>query len=173
MKKIEAYNVILRDIHEKDLEMLRNWRNNPQIRLNMINQDEISPEQQKKWFSGLEETSQEHYIVEYKEQAIGYANFKPDSYGMSGQTGLYIGEKKYRGTVLAFCLALALLDHVFLQLKFQDLKADVLLHNTAALRFNEQLGYIFQQKSNNMVKMKLTIDNYIKAKNELTKLIRV
>lgn len=173
MKKIEAYNVTLRNIFKEDLEVLRHWRNDSAIRLNMINQDVISAEQQKKWFSALKETSQEHYIVDYRDQAVGYANFKPDSNGKSGQTGLYIGEKKYRGTVLAFCLALALLDHVFLQLKVEYLKAEVLSHNSAALRFNEQLGYVFQQESNNLVTMELTIDNYIKAKNELTKLIRV
>lgn len=173
MKKIQAYNVTLRGIFKEDLEILRHWRNDPAIRLNMINQDIISAEQQKKWFAGLNETSQVHYIVEYKDQPVGYANFKPANNKQSGQTGLYIGEQKYRGTALAFCLALALLDHIFLQLKIHYLTADVLSHNSAALRFNEQLGYVLVQKNNHLLTMQLTLDNYVKAKNELSKLIRV
>ena len=171
--KIKAYKIILRNISEDDLEMLRNWRNMPEIRFNMINQDEISIEQQKKWFISLSEPNQGHYVVEYKSQTIGYANYKLNESGIWGETSLYIGEKKYCGTVLAFCLALALLDYVFLQLKVQYMKADVLTHNTAAIRFNEQLGYIHQGESDGLIKMNLTIEDYLSAKKNLRKLIRV
>lgn len=173
MKIIQAYKVTLREVCQDDLEMLRNWRNMPEIRFNMINQEVISSEQQQNWFSDLHETNQQHFVVEYKGQAIGYANFKPDEKGNGGQTGLYIGNKKYKGTILAFCLALALLDYVFMELKVNHLEADVFSHNKAALRFNEQLGYSREQERDGLITMKLTIDDYLNAKSALTKLIRV
>ncbi|MCU7834951.1 MAG: GNAT family N-acetyltransferase [gamma proteobacterium symbiont of Taylorina sp.] len=171
--KIKAYKITLREIYEDDLEMLRNWRNMPEIRFNMIDQHEISIEQQKRWFINLTAPNQGHYVVEYKNQAIGYANYKLNENRIWGETSLYIGEQKYCGTILAFCLALALLDYVFLQLKVQHMKADVLTHNTAAIRFNEQLGYVYIDKSDDLIKMKLSIKDYLNAKNKLTKIIRV
>ena len=191
-REINAYKLKLRPVMQSDLEQLRQWRNSPEIRKNMLSQTIISTEQQKKWFKTLclqRENKQEtertfHFVVEYKGRSIGYANFiaadkmiesakDSDTKPENGQTSLYIGETKYRGTILAFCLALALLDFVFLEYGETELDAVVLTHNLAALRFNEKLGYQIQSKEQDIIKMHLTKEHYLQAKQELEKIIRI
>ncbi|MCW8932297.1 MAG: GNAT family N-acetyltransferase [Gammaproteobacteria bacterium] len=183
-QEINAYRLKLRAITENDLEQLLFWRNSPEIRNNMLSQNIITLEEQKKWFQSImnEHLDDFHFIVEYKESLVGYANYKPakniihdsDSQGYEkGQTGLYIGEKKYRGTVLAYCLALALLDFVFLELNEKEIDAVVLEHNQAAIRFNEKLGYKMLSNEEGLTSMNLKRANYFEAKNELLKTIRV
>lgn len=183
-KEINAYHLYLRPIKSTDLEQLRNWRNAVDIREKMLSQSIISIEQQKKWFDRLIENDDKkssirecHFIVEYKSNPVGYANYKSaqlfSHFKGNAQTGLYIGEKKYRGSILAFCLALALLDFVFLELEEQRLDAVVLAHNQAALRFNDKLGYQIVSDKKDLVTMLLTRENYLQARKELKKIIRI
>ncbi len=170
---ISAYRLTLRPISSSDLELLRQWRNSEPIRLNMVDQRIISPEQQQQWFKSINKGADYHFIAEYKEKAIGYANFKRGSKAGLGETGLYIGDDKYRGTVLAFCLALALLDFIFLELNLSLLEAVILPHNTAALSFNKKLGYQSVGNKYGMVVMELSKMGYLIAKQEIVSSLRL
>ncbi len=173
LQEINTYKLKLRPVNESDLELLRKWRNSPKIRKNMLSQSIISTAEQKKWFQKIstQQKNQQafHFVVEYKDKPIGYANFNYEN----RQTGLYIGEEKYRGTILAFCLALALLDFVFLQLCETELDAIVLSRNLAAIRFNEKLGYQIVSDKLDIITMHLTKERYLQAKQELEKIIRI
>ena len=47
---LQKENVVLRRVENKDIEMIRNWRNDPKISQYMSFRDYITPEMQKKWF---------------------------------------------------------------------------------------------------------------------------
>ncbi len=172
-QEINAYKLRLRQVTVCDLELLRTWRNSSEIRKNMLSQSIISTAEQKKWFQkiSIQQKNQQafHFVVEYKDKPVGYANFNYEN----RQTGLYIGEEKYRGTILAFCLALALLDFVFFQLCEKELEAIVLSQNQAAIRFNKKLGYQIVSEIEDIVTMHLTKERYLQGKNELKKIIRI
>ncbi|MCE2571543.1 GNAT family N-acetyltransferase [Motilimonas eburnea] len=176
---ISAYKVVLRAITEDDIETLRQWRNQDDIRSQMLDQQIITTQQQLAWFKGLGQLdTQQHFALEYKGQLVGYANIKSPTKQSLRQaeqtleTGLYLGDKKYRGTFLAFCVALALTDYCFDELKAKQLIATVLPSNQAALNFNQQLGYVIDNQDNEQVSMMLALADYEISKAKLTRFIR-
>ena len=145
--EITAFNVLLKPLQLDDLEQIRLWRNSPQVSNQMLDQREISAEQQQSWFERIcADQRQMQFVIYYKNQQVGACNLKsPTALTVTEseavETGFYLGEAKYRGTILAFFAALALNQYAFEQLGIKQLQAQVKSSNSAALRFNQQLGY--------------------------------
>lgn len=144
---LTGYQVILRTLTEGDLEMVRNWRNDPRISQFMLSQELISPEQQRAWFKKVSrDPKQQHFIILYKDQPIGAANIRVlQGINLHNATviepGLYIFEDKYRANLLTFAPTLLLNDYCFNQLGVEKLRAVVKSDNEAALNYNAKLGY--------------------------------
>lgn len=162
--KIADFNVELKPLKQEDLEQLRLWRNCPDIKKQMLDQTEISTQQQQRWFNRVcIDRRQMQFVIYYKNQKVGACNLKSPTPSIvtkcdSLETGFYLGDAKYRGTILAFFAALALNRYAFEQLGIKFLKSQVKSSNSAALRFNGQLGYQADdvQPSAGMVVMTLT-----------------
>ncbi|MDF3125813.1 GNAT family N-acetyltransferase [Rheinheimera sp. 1928-s] len=161
--EIAAFNVLLKPLQQDDLAQVLIWRNSPEVSSHMLDQSEISPERQQSWFERISsDRRQMQFVICYKNQKVGACNLKsPTALAVAEceavETGFYLGEAKYRGTILAFFAALALNQYAFEQLGIKLLKAQVKSTNSAALRFNEQLGYQADalQSSSEMVTMTL------------------
>ncbi|MCW8107603.1 GNAT family N-acetyltransferase [Alteromonas ponticola] len=145
---ITGFQVTLRPVAQNDLSQLRDWRNSDTVRQQMLSTDFISEEQQHAWFKKIQrDDSQQHWVVEYKGQAIGATNIKARFHGDSVNTaktlepGLYIGHPDYQGNVIAFAPTLALYDYCFAHLSVESFFAVVKAENKAALKYNQQLGY--------------------------------
>lgn len=144
---IRAYGVELTPVLATDLPQLRAWRNSPDIAGQMLDQRQISPEAQQQWFARIStDPSQQHFVIRYKEQPVGACNLKqPDGTAVEGsavlESGFYLADPRFRGSMLAFFPALALNQYCFQTLGCTTLLAHVKLDNQAALRFNQQLGY--------------------------------
>ena len=113
--RLEGYQIIMRPVVEDDLDMLRRWRNDPQISQQMISQQEITEEQQLAWFKRIaNDAGQRHFIILYKDAPIGSANIKARGIGHTLESaktiepGLYIAEEKYRNNILAFSPSLVI-----------------------------------------------------------------
>lgn len=151
---LQGYQVELVPIQSAHLEQLRQWRNSQEIAQYMLSQDSITPSQQQTWFLGLEHNiNQHHFSIMYKDQLIGSANIKApkndgEPQGIASatclETGLYIGEEKYRGNLLAFSPSLLLNDYCFNQLGVEKLTAFVHPENKAAIQYNLKLGYVIE-----------------------------
>lgn len=176
---ISQFGVSLLPLTESHLEMVRQWRNHPEVARYMFSQAPISEQQQQAWFDKVkEDVSQQHYVIDYRGEAIGVINGK----SMSGQAlsdaelievGMYLApESRYRGTVLAFCPALAFNDYCFKHWHCQRLQAEVLPENSAALRFNQQLGYSEIERLPGKVVLQLTQENFQAASKTLSSIIR-
>lgn len=145
--EIAAFNVQLKPLQLDDVEQLRLWRNSPEISSQMLDQQAISVEQQYSWFQKIStDRRQMQFVIYYKNQKVGACNLKsPSALTVaecdSLETGFYLGDAKYRGSILAFFAALALNQFAFEQLGVKQLQAQVKNTNSAALRFNQQLGY--------------------------------
>jgi RimJ/RimL family protein N-acetyltransferase len=146
--KLSGYQVILTEVCEDDIETIRQWRNDPAVSQYMLSQGIISVEQQQAWFNKIRrDNRQQHFVIHYKNQAIGVANIKACYPGESLGTaraiepGLYIADEKYRNNILAFAPSLVLNDYCFDELSCKQLKAIVKGGNLAALNYNQKLGY--------------------------------
>ncbi len=151
---ISEFSVELRPLQRQQLEMLRQWRNDPVIAAPMLQQQLISAEMQQQWFAHVQnDKHQAQFVIYYKNEAIGACNLKSAdglelSQSATIESGFYLAHPRFRGTLLAFFPALALNQYCFGRLNCKTLLAQVKLSNSAALRFNEKLGY--QRQPNNV-----------------------
>jgi RimJ/RimL family protein N-acetyltransferase len=94
----------LRAVESKDLELLRDWRNLPEFRINFREHRELSLENQKKWFERLTISSNDYMFVILDKQTLEpigacgllYTNWIIRSSDFSfyiGKDKLYIDEK--------------------------------------------------------------------------------
>lgn len=173
---ISAYSVNLRPINENDLPLLLTWRNREDIRLCMLNQNIITQSEHSNWYQNIKHSAQEqHYIIYYKELAIGAINIRCKNENLSStqdaEIGLYIAEEKYQGNIIAFAPALALTDFAFHHLNIKTLSSKVIASNASALKYNRQLGYNISEPLNSIVDISLTLDSYNKNTINLKKLL--
>lgn len=144
---IADFSVELRPLQPEQLEMLRQWRNDPIIAAPMLQQQYITDTMQQQWFLKVKaDQCQAQFVIYYKDEAIGACNLKsadgqPLGHAETIETGFYLAHPRFRGTLLAFFPALALNQYCFKSLNCKTLLAHVKLSNSAALRFNEKLGY--------------------------------
>lgn len=177
---ISLFGVELKAITENDLEMVRQWRNHPDVAQYMLSQEQISTELQVQWFKQLQQrTDSVVFVAFYKNVPLGVANAKALN-GLSImasddiEPGVYMApESRYRGTLLAFAPALALNQTLFERTGCKRLVAHVITSNTAAIRFNQTMGYEqIPTEQKDLVRMQLTFDNFLKAKEKIAKVLR-
>lgn len=188
-KEINGFGVQLKPLEQEQIERVRLWRNNPEISQFMFEQGEISQEQQQAWFDSLKKKDNVGFwLAHYKNEVIGVINVTSVN-GSSVEKastlepGLYmVPESRYKNSILAFCPSLALIDYFF-KIGTQVMEAKVKSTNSAALRYNEMLGYkVIAEKSTStanaseigadIITMRLERQSFAKAKDRLTKIIR-
>lgn len=175
---LSGYGVTLIPVAEEHLEQLRCWRNDPAISEFMLTKEEITAEQQLSWFQSLaEKPYQKHFVISYKHKAIGAANIKEQyrqpitnkrevenaDTELRLEPGIYLGEEKFRKNVLAFSPSLVLLDYCFDELKVSSLFATVHRENSAALNYNQKLGYKVVDENDEWLSIMLTPEDYASA----------
>jgi RimJ/RimL family protein N-acetyltransferase len=147
-QSVHAFAVDLVPLSESELERLRAWRNSVEVATQMLSQTVIDEAAQRAWFERVRgDRSQAQFVIAYKGQPIGACNLKSVGGAALGvarevEAGFYVGEPRYRGSMLAFFPALALNGHAFEAFGAERIVAKVKPDNHAALRFNEQLGYV-------------------------------
>jgi len=143
---LESENIILRQIEEKDLEKLKNWRNSPVVRptlrqftlLNMINQ--------KKWLESLYTSYLPETVMFVIESKAGlllgacgltYINWKE---GHTDVT-IYIGEEDWQGKGIATEALQRLIKYGFEELRLHRLFAVIFGYNTPSIKLFEKCGF--------------------------------
>lgn len=155
----------LRKVTESDLQLMRSWRNSDHVRLNMLNQDLISPEQQLRWFTNSKISGEHHFIYTHGFHDVGVVSIKPSPVPRVFEAGIYCGRHDYLGSSINIAAALWLYDYGFQLPGDNRFKARVLRANTAALRMNESLGYeLVGDYGEDTVELELT-----RAKFEISK----
>ncbi|MER2492164.1 GNAT family N-acetyltransferase [Catenovulum sediminis] len=163
---LSGYAVELKSVSQDNMMLLFEWRNQPEIRSQMVNTEKLELAQHQNWFAKLAaRTEQKHYVIYYKQHAIGSINVRSTDGQAIEQTreaevGLYIGEEKYRNNIVAFAPSLLINDYLFENLNIQQLRSKVRSQNKAALKYNQQLGYQLKPIDEDFTEIILTADNY-------------
>ncbi len=163
---LSNYSVTLRSVALEDIEQLRLWRNSEHVRRFMLSDESISVEQQKAWFEHIQRAqNQYHFVIDYKGEPIGSCNIKTRGHEPNikrahhFECGLYIGNPKFIGNIIAFAPTLVMNDYCFDTLNATRLHAVVKPDNVAALRYNEKLGYEIVSRGS-LIEIELTRENY-------------
>jgi UDP-4-amino-4,6-dideoxy-N-acetyl-beta-L-altrosamine N-acetyltransferase len=147
---LESQGITLTKLSEDSLELLRNWRNTPEISDNMEFREYISKEEQALWFKNLCLNTNYYFIISYHKKKIGLIHLNNfDTITESAHAGLFIAEKEYVGTGVSLGASLLLLTFAFENLELKIIYAKVKRDNLSALKYNTGLGFIFDKHLNN------------------------
>ena len=143
-----AYNnIVLELLSENKIELVRNWRNSPEILANMQYKAIISKDEQIKWFNELQKENCYYFMVKANEKDAGLIHInKINELEKTAEVGLFIGEKDFVGTGIALYASSLLLSFAFEKLQLKKLKAKVNSSNKIAIDYNGFLGFEFFEK---------------------------
>lgn len=140
--KVFKYGVMLERLKEDDIELVRQWRNSDQVRLNMVCKDVISADQQLNWYKSINNPENNYMLIHCKGEKIGVVNDKNINWKeRSSETGIFIGRPEYLYTCTPFFISVAGVEINFHYFKWQKQYAHILKSNTNAIKYNLQLGY--------------------------------
>lgn len=145
---LSQYDIILKRLEAQDIETVRHWRNDDSIRLNMFHQHIITAEMQKEWFESINNIYHHYFLIYYRNEAIGLTHVSHlDFDKCSGDVGLFIYDKRYINTDIPARASLCLLNYFLGNEYVKVLLAKVKLTNQEALAYNQMLGFIIVENT--------------------------
>ncbi len=170
---LEQYGVKLNRLQEKDIELVRYWRNQSDISNFMEYRDYITPSKQTNWFKSINNKLNYYFIIEYQNKKVGLINSKNynPELGFS-EGGIFIWDKNYIDSYVAIYSTLCFLNFIFDHLKISKKSmARILKTNPRAIQYNKQIGYklIPDQESIENQLYELSEEDYIKFGGKLNK----
>lgn len=171
--KLNKYGVALESLTEETSEIVRQWRNAPEVNQFMDYQEQISVEQQKLWFAAIQNNNATYFLIRKANVPIGMIHVENiDLEKRSAFVGLFIGEVSHHGTGVALSASLTLLNYVFESLKLRQVLAKVKDDNAEAIEYNKSLGFVKHEKFNvDFSYWMLTDEGFSKKKDALLKYI--
>jgi len=133
----------LRAIRPEDKEIMREWRNSPEVSKYMYTDDHITPETHEKWFHRiLSDPSCRYWIITYKDKGVGVANICDISErNKRCFWAYYIADPGVRGKGVGAVVEYEILRYVFEELKFNRLCCEVLSFNETTVKTHESFGF--------------------------------
>jgi UDP-4-amino-4,6-dideoxy-N-acetyl-beta-L-altrosamine N-acetyltransferase len=140
--KFFNFGITFRRITEKDIELVRKWRNSPRISQFMEYREYITPEMQKKWYESINNCNNFYAIVEYKNEKIGLINDKNiDWKARTSESGLFLWEEKYYITHIPVLISIAGIEFFYNYFNWNKTYARILKTNHNATKYCTNLGY--------------------------------
>lgn len=133
---------LLREIKESELELIREWRNRKDVRLNMYNRHEISKSEHLEWWSSLGKSDDKKYFIyeDLNSNAVAVVYFTQiNKVDNSSFWGFYLGECAAKGAG-AFVEYVAI-DYAFNVLGLHKLNCEVLAFNAPVLKMHAKFGF--------------------------------
>lgn len=170
---IRKYNLELREVEREDLELIRQYRNQDVIKSKMIHREQISREQQLKWFEEIKTIHHFYFLIYKDDSAIGLINGKNiDFINKTSEGGIFVWNEN-RNYDTAITASIILNDWNFSINGFEKNFAQVLKSNKQAIAYNEFMGYKLSKREHingKVVWMEQTKDDYFDYRKKIEKL---
>jgi UDP-4-amino-4,6-dideoxy-N-acetyl-beta-L-altrosamine N-acetyltransferase len=136
-------DVVLVDIQEEDLELIRNWRNSEAVAQYMYTTDHITAEQQQNWFKKIgNDPNSRYWLITYEGKKMGVVSVTEiNRLFDSCFWGFYLGEAPERGAGIGKKVEYQILNYVFHELKLNKLRGEVFEFNTSVIAMHEKFGF--------------------------------
>lgn len=136
-------------LREKDIELVRKWRNSS-FNLKYLNyQKHISKTMQKEWFKEIDNFNNFYFIINHKGVKTGVANIKNIDWNeKTGEVGVLVSNQRYIGDSTNLLVALTMCDFCFKILGMKWVSSIVRSDNPRAEKFNLALGFQIYEKQN-------------------------
>lgn len=143
-------NTFCRKIKEEDLEMIMNWRMQPEITKYMNTDPKLTLEGQKKWYRKIQEEEEKgfgedrkelYWVLETQGVPVGVVSFVDWNHkNYLIHTGVYIAVKEKRSFKLTVDLQMSMYEFAFEALGVNKVSMEILSNNPQVIRLNERLG---------------------------------
>lgn len=157
----------IRDIKKTDIEIIRLWRNQSDIKQYFINTDTITKHQQQKWFIHyLKKENDQMFIVqehEHFQSVIGTtALYNIDTQKHSAEFGrLMIGHIPAQNKGLGTLATILTCRYAFEKLDILEIFLYVLPHNIRAITLYKKIGFLPISMQDNKMYMVLNKKNFL------------
>jgi len=143
LTEVGVPELLLRRVSDEHIEMIRQWRNHPEVQRYMFFNEWISPEMQRTWFANTNNKYNMYFIIEQNCHNLGLVNLKNIDYQKkSAESGVFLApDKVSRDSLLGVRSVVAILDLAFYVLGLSSIIASVKNDNHQAISFNERLGF--------------------------------
>jgi UDP-4-amino-4,6-dideoxy-N-acetyl-beta-L-altrosamine N-acetyltransferase len=135
--------ITLRPVKSEDAEMLRAWRNLPQISRTMYTDHYITAEEHSAWFrNAMADSTRRYWIIRCDEKDVGLVNlYAMDSINRRCHWAFYVAESSAKGKGVGSAVELEILRYVFEDMKFNKLCCEVLATNRGVVRMHQSFGF--------------------------------
>lgn len=132
---------LLREIADNELELVREWRNAPQVRANMYTRHVISAEEHRQWWSRVCSSDRYCYRMFVRDGSplgtVGFYDIDRDSQNASWTFNAAPGAPRGTGSAMEFLA----LDLAFGELNLHKLSCEVLEFNAAVIKLHHKFGF--------------------------------
>ena len=170
--RFTKFGITIVRLKEEDIELVRQWRNSPQIVERYEYRDYITPEMQKEWFKSISNLNNLYFVIIYKGEKIGVINNKDiDWKARKLESGIFIPDEKWWNTFVPSIVSIMLTEMFFQIFGWDHFYAHILKTNTHAIQYNKSLGYELCESQDD-VENQLYILRKDKFKEKSKKLIK-
>lgn len=136
--------ITLRDITPADKEMVREWRNLPEIRKYMYTDHVITPEEHEVWFQRiLHDPTCRYWVIACDGQDVGVASlYAIDNTNRRCYWAFYVASSNLGGKGVGTFAEYSVLKYVFDHLHLNKLCCEVLDFNRAVVRMHKSFGFV-------------------------------
>jgi UDP-4-amino-4,6-dideoxy-N-acetyl-beta-L-altrosamine N-acetyltransferase len=131
----------LRAIRDNEIELIRGWRNAPNVRVNMYTRHEIGADEHRAWWSAVQTRSdQAYFMYEFCGTPTGVVAFNAiDRVNCNSSWAFYANphSPKGVGTRMEFLA----LEHAFNDLSLHKLYCEVFAFNKPVIRLHQKFGF--------------------------------
>jgi len=132
---VQRGDVKLIRLGKEDIELVRTWRNAPEIQARMEYREYITAEMQAAWFNKIDNVNNFYFLVSIQDKYIGLINAADIDWdeNIAGNCGILESAKTTEASLLftdtGFCSGLG---HLY---------AKILKDNTPSIYYNQTMGY--------------------------------
>jgi len=150
---LQTDKISFRPIEREDLAMLRDWRNDPEIRLRTREKFPLNLLDQEKWWESLRDRKNIMFLIRAYGEGIHDPYYPIGVCGLthidwlnrSGELSWYIGDKNYRGKKLGRHIIFLLNNYGFLELGLHRIWGEC-YNNTDLPDMYRKLGFFIEAK---------------------------
>ncbi len=143
--KYARYGLTFHFLKEEDIEMVRQWRNDPVVANNYEFRDHITPEMQKEWFKSINNIYNLYTVIAYQGEKIGVINIKNINWDIRVcEGGIFLPDPKYHQTFVPAVISYITTEIIFNVFEWNLGQAHVLKENKSVQAFVKMLGYELQ-----------------------------
>lgn len=136
-------DITLTKVEEKDIELIRKWRNSPEVSSYMYDESYITEEQQKKWFEKVSgDKNSMYWLIEYEGKKLGLASLNNINRLLNScYWAFYLGDTSVRGAGIGAKVEYNVLKYAFEEEQLNKLRCEVLVTNKNVIKMHEKFGF--------------------------------